>query len=280
LDSETVGNVSLQVITSDRPDAWEVRGRGELQLAVLVEEMRREGFELTVSRPEVLEREIDGVRNEPFERLVCDVPEDRVGAVTQLLGPRKGRLESMDPSGSGRVRLEYVVPARGLLGFRSDFLTETRGEGLYHHTFEGWMPWAGGLDARRSGALVADRTGQATTFAILNLQARGSFFIAPGDEVYEGMIVGEHPRPDDMDVNVTKAKKVNNIRAAAAEELERITPPRKFSLEQALEYLRPDECLEVTPAEVRMRKQVLDGTIRAREAKRAKQDSPAGVASS
>ena len=276
LDAETIGNVSLQVISSDRPDAWEVRGRGELQLAVLVEEMRREGFELTVSRPEVLEQVIDGVRHEPFERLVCDVPEDRVGAVTQLLGPRKGRLESMDPSGSGRVRLEYVVPARGLLGFRSDFLTETRGEGLYHHTFEGWMPWAGGLDSRRSGALVADRLGQATTFAILNLQARGSFFIAPADEVYEGMIIGEHPRPEDMDVNITKAKKVNNIRAAAAEELERITPPRKFSLEQALEYLRPDECLEVTPDQVRMRKQVLDGTIRAREAKRAKQDGPAG----
>ena len=254
LDQELVGNVSLRVLPTERPDAWEVQGRGELQLAVLVEMMRREGFELTVGKPEVVTREIDGKLHEPVERLAIDVPEDYVGVITQLLALRKGRLEQMVNHGTGWVRMEYLVPARGLIGFRTEFLTETRGTGILHHVFDGYEPWHGELRTRPTGSLVADRSGLATSFALLNLQERGQLFVGPGAEVYEGMIVGENARAEDLDVNATKEKKLTNMRSSTADELVRLIPPRPLSLEQALELIREDECVEVTPSFVRLRK--------------------------
>ena len=270
LDQELVGNVSLRVQTTDRPDAWEVQGRGELQLAVLVETMRREGFELTVGKPEVLIREIDGKRHEPVERVTIDVPEDMMGVVTQLLALRKGRMEQVVNHGTGWTRMDYLVPARGLVGFRTEFLTETRGTGLLHSVFEGWEPWMGEIRTRTRGSLVADRTGVATTFAMFGLQERGTMFVEPGEAVYEGMVVGENSRSEDMDVNITKEKKLTNMRSSTSDELERLVPPRKLSLEQALEWVRDDECVEVTPASVRMRKVALDATTRAKMAKSRK----------
>jgi GTP-binding protein len=270
LDQELVGNVSLRVQPTSRPDAWEVQGRGELQLAVLVELMRREGFELTVGKPEVLTREIDGKKHEPVERVAIDVPEDYVGVVTQLLALRKGRLENMVNHGTGWARMEYLVPARGLIGFRTEFLTETRGTGILHHVFEGWEPWHGELRHRPTGSLVADRRGQATGFAILNLQERGSLFIKPGDDLYEGMIVGENARADDLDVNACKEKKLTNMRSSTADELVRLIPPRSLSLEQALEELRDGECVEVTPVGIRLRKVELSAQKRQTATSRAK----------
>ena len=270
LDAELIGNVSLRVLDTDRPDAWEVQGRGELQLAVLVEMMRREGFELTVGKPVVVTREIDGKLHEPMEDLTIDVPEDFVGVVTQLLGLRKGRMKQMLNHGTGWVRLEYTVPARGLIGFRTEFLTETRGTGLMHHVFGGYEPWHGELRTRPSGSLVADRMGAVTSYACFGLQERGTLFVDPGTQVYEGMIVGENARADDMDVNPTKEKKLTNIRSATGDELERLIPAKKLSLEQALEFCREDECVEVTPAEVRLRKTELVATTRARAASRRK----------
>jgi GTP-binding protein len=239
-----------------------VQGRGELQLAVLVELMRREGFELTVGKPQVVTREVDGAVHEPVERLAIDAPEDYVGVLTQLLALRKGRLEQMVNHGTGWVRLEYLVPARALIGFRTEFLTETRGTGILHHVFDGYEPWHGELRTRPTGSLVADRRGAATSFALMNLQERGAMFVAPGTEVYEGMIVGENARAEDLDVNATKEKKLTNIRSSTAEELVRLIPPRPMSLEQALEFIREDECIEVTPESVRLRKLVLSATTR------------------
>lgn len=270
LDAELVGNVSLRVQSTERPDTWEVQGRGELQLAVLVETMRREGFELTVGKPAVLFREVDGTLHEPTERLSIDVPDEHVGAVTQLLGERKARMEDMANHGTGWVRLNYVVAARALIGFRTEFLTETRGTGLLHHVFEGWEPWIGELRARQSGSVVADRLGMATPYAITGLQERTTLFVGPTEEVYGGMIVGENPRAEDMDVNICREKKLTNVRASASDDTIRITPPRRFSLEQALEYIAEDECVEVTPAAVRLRKVELDSGARARTAKRFK----------
>jgi GTP-binding protein len=270
LDQELVGNVALRVSDTERPDAWEVQGRGELQLAVLVEIMRREGFELTVGQPQVLTREIDGRLNEPVERLAIDVPEDYVGVVTQLVALRKGRLEQMVNHGTGWVRMEYLVPARGLIGFRTEFLTETRGTGLLHHVFDRWEPWAGELRMRPTGALVADRNGVAAQFALMNLQERGTLFVGPGDPLYEGMIVGENARSDDLDVNASKEKHLTNIRSSTADVLVRLVPHRQLSLDQALELLRSDECAEVTPAAVRLRKVVLDKVERMKQARRAR----------
>jgi GTP-binding protein len=270
LDQELVGNVSLRINPTQRPDAWEVQGRGELQLAVLVELMRREGFELTVGKPEVLTREVDGKTHEPVERVAIDIPEEYIGVVTQLLALRKGRLQQMVNHGTGWARMEYLVPARGLIGFRTEFLTETRGTGILHHVFEGWEPWQGELRTRPTGALVSDRRGAATGFAILNLQERGSLFIKPGDELYEGMIVGENSRAEDLDVNAAKEKKLTNIRSSTAEELVRLIPPRPLSLEQALELIRDDECVEVTPNSIRLRKVELSAQKRQTAASRAK----------
>ncbi len=264
LDAETVGNVSIRVLPTERPDTWEVQGRGELQLAILVELMRREGFELTIGKPQVVTRQIDGTLCEPAERLTIDVPEDYVGVVTQLLGLRKGRMEQMVNHGTGWVRMEYHVPARGLIGFRTEFLTETRGTGLLHHVFDGYEPWVGELRTRPSGSLVADRKGMVTGYALFNLQERGTMFVAPGVEVYEGMIVGENARADDMDVNPTKEKKLTNMRSSTGDELERLVPPRTPSLDQALEFCREDECVEVTPDEVRLRKVILPAQDRAK----------------
>ncbi|KUP95184.1 translational GTPase TypA [Thermobifida cellulosilytica] len=264
LDRELVGNVSLRVLPTDRPDAWEVQGRGELALAILVEQMRREGYELTVGKPQVVTKVIDGQVHEPVERLTVDVPEEYLGAVTQLLNVRRGRMENMTNHGTGWVRMDWIVPSRGLIGFRTEFLTETRGTGIAHHVFEGYAPWAGELRTRPTGSLVADRSGQATAYAMFNLQERGSLFVEPGTEVYEGMVVGENSRADDMDVNITKERKLTNMRSSTGEELERLVPPRKLSLEQALEFCREDECVEVTPDAVRIRKVVLDQKERAR----------------
>jgi GTP-binding protein len=254
LRQELIGNVSLRVLPTARPDAWEVQGRGELQLAVLVELMRREGFELTVGKPEVVTREIDGALHEPVERLSIDAPEEYIGVITQLLALRKGRLQQMVNHGTGWVRMEYLVVARGLIGFRTEFLTETRGTGILHHVFDGYEPWQGELRTRPTGSLVADRRGAATGFALLNLQERGQLFVAPGTEVYEGMIVGENARAEDLDVNPTKEKKLTNMRSSTADELVRLIPPRLLSLEQALEFIGDDECVEVTPQNVRLRK--------------------------
>jgi GTP-binding protein len=268
LDQELVGNVSLRVLPTERPDAWEVQGRGELQLAVLVELMRREGYELTVGKPQVVTREIDGKLHEPVERLAIDAPEDYVGVITQLLALRKGRLEQMVNHGTGWVRMEYLVPARGLIGFRTEFLTETRGTGILHHVFDGYEPWHGDLRTRPTGSLVADRRGSVTSFALLNLQERGQLFVGPGAEVYEGMIVGENSRAEDLDVNPTKEKKLTNIRSSTADELVRLIPPRPLSLEQALELIRDDESVEVTPNHVRLRKVELSAQKRQTAASR------------
>jgi GTP-binding protein len=275
LDTELVGNVSLRVNTTERPDTWEVQGRGELQLAILVELMRREGFELTVGQPQVVTREIDGKTHEPVEHMSIDVPEDYVGVVTQMLALRKGRLEQMVNHGTGWVRMEYLVPARGLIGFRTEFLTETRGTGLMHHVFEKYEPWFGELRTRPSGSLVADRIGKVTSFSCFNMQERGALFVSPGDDVYEGMIVGENSRADDLDVNAVREKHLNNIRSSTAEELVRLTPARKLSLDQALEFLREDECVEVTPEAVRLRKVALDqnSRIKAARARKAAQNA-------
>jgi GTP-binding protein len=264
LDRELVGNVSLQVLPTERPDSWEVRGRGELALAVLVETMRREGYELTVGRPAAVTKEVDGTLMEPVERLSVDVPEEFLGAVTSLVSVRRGRMETMTNHGTGWVRLTFLVPSRGLIGFRTQFLTETRGTGIAHHVFEGYEPWAGALRGRATGSLVADRSGTASAYAMFNLQERGSLFVSPGTEVYEGMIVGENSRTDDMDVNITRERKVTNVRQSTGEELERLVPPRLLSLEQALEFCNDDECVEVTPSVVRLRKTVLDAKERGR----------------
>ena len=269
LDRELVGNVSLRVLPTERPDSWEVQGRGELALAILVEQMRREGFELTVGKPQVVTREVDGRLCEPVERVTIDAPEEYLGAITQLLATRKSRLEQMVNHGTGWVRLEWLVPARGLIGFRTEFLTETRGTGIAHHVFDGYEPWFGELRTRPTGSLVADRAGAATSYAMFNLQERGSLFVEPTTEVYEGMIVGENSRSDDMDVNITKEKKLTNIRSSTGEELERLIPPRRLSLEQALEFCREDECVEVTPDAIRLRKVELNAALRARTARRA-----------
>ncbi|MEU3558007.1 translational GTPase TypA [Streptomyces fragilis] len=270
LERELIGNVSLRVLDTERPDAWEVQGRGELALAILVEQMRREGYELTVGKPQVVTKEIDGKVHEPVERLTVDVPEEHMGAVTQLMGVRKGRMDNMSNHGSGWVRLEFVVPSRGLIGFRTEFLTQTRGTGIAHSIHEGHEPWFGTLTTRNNGSLVADRSGAVTAFAMTNLQERGVLFVEPGTEVYEGMIVGENSRSDDMDVNITKEKKLTNMRSSSADSFEAIVPPRKLSLEQSLEFCRDDECVEVTPEAVRIRKTVLDQRDRARTASRAK----------
>ena len=269
LDAESLGNVSIRILPADRPDTWTVRGRGELQLAILVESMRREGFELTVGKPEVVTREIEGKLHEPVERLSVDVPEEHMGVVTQLMAPRKGRMERMVNHGSGRVRMDFIVPSRGLIGFHTAFLTETRGTGVLHHVFEGYEPWYGELRARPTGSLVADRSGVSSAYALISLQERGTLFIRPGVEVYEGMIVGENPRRDDMNVNPTKEKKQTNVRSSTKEQTESLHAPRAMSLEQALEFVGEDECLEVTPNHVRARKVVLSQTGRARRGEKA-----------
>ncbi|MFJ6695728.1 translational GTPase TypA [Streptomyces sp. NPDC091272] len=270
LDRELVGNVSLRVLETERPDAWEVQGRGELALAILVEQMRREGFELTVGKPEVVTKQIDGKTHEPIERMTVDCPEEHLGAITQLMATRKGRMETMTNHGSGWVRMEWIVPSRGLIGFRTEFLTQTRGTGIAHSIFEGHEPWFGDLRTRHNGSLVADRAGSVTPFAMVNLQERGVIFTEAGTEVYEGMIIGENSRADDMDVNITKEKKLTNMRAASADTTENVVPARKLSLEQSLEFCREDECIEVTPETVRIRKVVLDAKERGRSASRAK----------
>ncbi len=262
LETEIVGNVSIRVVPTERPDTWEVQGRGELQLAILVEMMKREGFELTVGKPQVVTRTIDGKLHEPVERLSVDIPEDYLGVVTQLMALRKGRMEQMINHGTGWIRMEYIVPARGLIGFRTEFLTETRGTGLLHHVFDRYEPWHGELRTRPTGSLVADRTGPTTGFALANLQERGTMFVGPGTDVYEGMIVGENSRSDDMDVNPTKEKKLTNMRQSSGDVLVPLIPHRQLSLEQALEFCREDECVEVTPSAVRMRKVILSATDR------------------
>ncbi|MFK4223684.1 translational GTPase TypA [Streptomyces sp. NPDC019890] len=272
LDRELIGNVSLRVLDTERPDAWEVQGRGELALAILVEQMRREGFELTVGKPEVVTKEINGKVHEPIERMTIDSPEEHLGAITQLMATRKGRMETMTNHGSGWVRMEWIVPSRGLIGFRTEFLTQTRGTGIAHSIFEGHEPWFGELRTRHNGSLVADRSGSVTPFAMVNLQERGVIFTEAGTEVYEGMIVGENSRADDMDVNITKEKKLTNMRAASADTTENVVPARKLSLEQSLEFCREDECIEVTPETVRIRKVVLDQKERGRTASRAKRN--------
>jgi GTP-binding protein len=270
LAQELVGNVSLRVRPTDRPDTFEVQGRGELQLAVLVEMMRREGFELTVGQPHVLEREIDGKRHEPVERLSVDVPEEHVGTVTQLLAARKGRIEHMINHGTGWVRMDYLVPARGLIGFRTEFLTETRGTGIMHHVFDRWEPWAGEILTRTSGVLVADRRGETVTFSLFTLQERGSLFVGPGEEVYEGMIIGENARAEDLDVNPVKEKHLTNMRSSTSDVLVRLDAHRKMTLDEALEFVREDEAVEVTPVSVRPRKVVLSKIERQKAIKMAR----------
>lgn len=270
LDRELVGNVSLRVLDTERPDAWEVQGRGELALAILIETMRREGFELTVGKPQVVTKQVDGKTHEPIERMTIDSPEEHLGAITQLMATRKGRMETMTNHGSGWVRMEWIVPSRGLIGFRTEFLTQTRGTGIAHSLFEGHEPWFGELRTRHNGSLVADRAGVVTPFAMVNLQERGVIFTEATTEVYEGMIIGENSRADDMDVNITKEKKLTNMRAASADTTENVVPARKLSLEQSLEFCRDDECIEVTPETVRIRKVVLDQKERGRSASRAK----------
>jgi GTP-binding protein len=271
IDQELIGNVSLKVLDTDKPDAWEVQGRGELQLSILVEMMRREGFELTVGRPQVVTKDIDGKLHEPMERVTVDVPENYVGVVTQMLALRKGRMEQMINHGTGWVRLDHLVPARGLIGFRTEFMTETRGTGLLNHNFEAYEPWQGEIRTRQNGSMVADRQGAVTAYALMSLQERGALFVEPGVEVYEGMVVGENARSDDMDVNPTKEKKLTNMRASAADETVKLVPPRAMSLEQALEFAAVDECVEVTPHSIRIRKVELNAQARGRSAKKAKQ---------
>ncbi|WP_166134152.1 translational GTPase TypA [Nocardioides ochotonae] len=275
LDAELIGNVSLKVLPTERPDAWEVQGRGELALAILVEQMRREGYELTVGKPQVVTKEIDGKVHEPIERLTIDAPEEYLGAITELLAARKGRMEGMTNHGTGWVRMEFIVPARGLIGFRTEFLTETRGTGIAHHISEGYDRWAGEIRSRNNGSLVADRKGAATAYAMTSLQERGTLFVEPTTEVYEGMIVGENSRADDMDVNITKEKQQTNIRSATSDNFEKLIPPRKLSLEQCLEFCREDECVEVTSDSVRIRKVVLDAGERAKTASRARKANKA-----
>ncbi|MCD9154113.1 translational GTPase TypA [Aeromicrobium duanguangcaii] len=270
LESELIGNVSIKVLPTERPDAWEVQGRGELALAILVEQMRREGYELTVGKPQVVTREINGKVHEPVERLTIDAPEEYLGGITQLLAVRKGRMEQMVNHGTGWVRMEFLVPARGLIGFRTEFLTDTRGTGIAHHISEGYEPWFGEISTRPSGSLVADRAGAVTSFAMTNLQERGTLFVEPGTEVYEGMIVGENSRDDDMDVNITKEKKQSNVRSSTADNFEKVIPPKKLSLEQCLEFCREDECVEVTPNHARIRKVILDAGERNRTARKRK----------
>ncbi|MEU4363982.1 translational GTPase TypA [Promicromonospora sp. NPDC023987] len=270
LDAELVGNVSLKVLPTERPDAWEVQGRGELALAILVEQMRREGFELTVGKPQVVTKTIDGKIHEPMERMTIDVPEEYLGSVTQLLAQRKGRMETMTNHGTGWVRMEFMVPARGLIGFRTQFLTDTRGTGIAASIADGYEPWHGPIESRMTGSLVSDRAGKVTPFAMINLQERGSFFVDPTQEVYEGMIVGENSRNEDMDVNITKEKKLTNMRSASADNFENLIPPRKLTLEESLEFAQEDECVEVTPEVVRIRKVLLNATDRARATARAK----------
>jgi len=270
LERELIGNVSLRITETERPDVWEVQGRGELALAILVELMRREGFELTVGKPQVVTREIDGKRHEPVERMSVDAPEEYIGVITQLLALRKGRMEQMVNHGTGWVRMEYLVPARGLIGFRTEFLTETRGTGLVHHVFDRWEPWHGDLRTRPTGSLVADRRGNVAAFALFSLQERGTLFVEPGDEVYEGMIVGENARAEDLDVNAVKEKHLTNMRKSTSDELVRLVPKREMSLDQALEFLRENECVEVTPHNVRLRKVNLDQTSRVRAARAAR----------
>ena len=279
LDQEVVGNVSIRVLPGDRPDRWEVQGRGELQLAVLVEMMRREGFELTVGKPQVVTRTIDGKLHEPVERVAIDAPEEYLGVISQLLALRRGRLENMVNHGTGWIRMEHLVPARGLIGFRTEFLTETRGTGQLHHVFDGYEPWHGDLRTRPTGSLVADRAGVTTGFALQTLQERGSMFVGPTEEVYEGMIVGENSRSEDMDVNPTKEKKLTNMRQSSSEEFTRLIPKRELSLEQALEFVREDECVEVTPDHVRLRKALLPAQERMRAGRRGRpsKDRPEGV---
>jgi GTP-binding protein len=262
LDRELVGNVSLRVLPTERPDTWEVQGRGELALAILVEQMRREGFELTVGKPQVVTQIINGKVHEPVERLTVDCPEEYLGTITQLLAVRKGRMETMTNHGTGWIRMEFLVPSRGLIGFRTEFLTDTRGTGILHHVFEDYEPWFGELRTRASGSLVADRAGVATPFAMINLQERGTMFVEPTTEVYEGMLVGENSRADDMDVNITKEKKLSNMRSSTGDDFQHLVPPRKLSLEQSLEFCREDECVEVTPSTVRIRKVLLSQTDR------------------
>jgi GTP-binding protein len=272
LDAELVGNVSLRVLPTERPDTWEVQGRGELQLAILVELMRREGFELTVGKPQVVTREIDGVLHEPMERMTIDIPEEHVGAVTQLLANRKGRMGHMVNHGTGWVRMDYVVPARGLIGFRTEFLTETRGSGILHHVFEGYEPWFGELRIRASGSLVSDRAGAVTAFALAGLQERGTMFVEPGTEVYEGMIVGEHTRAEDLDVNAVREKHLTNMRKSTSDELVRLNRPKLLTLDEALEFVREDECVEVTPGAIRLRKVVLSSHERLRAMRSGKRE--------
>lgn len=273
LDRELIGNVSIRVVDVGRPDAWEVQGRGELALAILVENMRREGFELTVGKPQVVTKTIDGKLHEPFEQLTIDAPEEYLGAITQLLAARRGRMEGMTNHGTGWVRMEFLVPSRGLIGFRTEFLTTTRGTGIANAIAHGYEPWAGSIVSRNNGSIVADRQGVVTTNAMMTLQERMTFFVKPTEEVYEGMVVGENSRADDMDVNITKEKKLNNIRSSTAEELERLTPPRQLTLEECLEFAREDECVEVTPEIVRIRKVELDQTLRARATSRLKRQN-------
>ncbi len=270
LDSELVGNVSIRVLDTGRPDAWEVQGRGELALAVLVEQMRREGFELTVGKPQVVTRTIDGKLHEPYEALTVDAPEEFVGAITQLLAGRKGRIEQMTNHAAGWVRMDFVVPSRGLIGFRTDFLTETRGTGIANAVFDGYRPWAGEIRARHSGSLVSDRAGAVTGYALIQLADRGTFFVEPGQETYEGMVVGINPRAEDLDVNVTREKKLTNMRSSTADVLETLAKPLELDLEKAMEFCAPDECVEVTPEAIRVRKVELDATTRARSRARAK----------
>jgi GTP-binding protein len=269
LDQELIGNVSIRVRDTERPEVWEVEGRGELQLVVLLELMRREGFELTAGQPQVLTREVDGKLCEPVELLSIDVPEDFVGVVTQALAVRKGRMEQMINHSTGWVRLEFLVPARGLIGFRTEFLTETRGTGLMHHVFDRWEPWAGDLRMRPTGSLVADRHGKTAAFALFGLQERGTLFVGPGEDVYEGMIVGENSRAEDIDVNAIKEKQQTNVRAAAADELIKLVPAKRLSLEEAIEFIRADECVEITPESVRPRKADLDQVTRMKAARRS-----------
>ena len=270
LDAELVGNVSLRILNTERPDTWEVQGRGELQLAVLVEIMKREGFELTVGKPQVVIKKVDGKIHEPMEHLTIDAPDDYLGVITQLMALRKGRMEQMVNHGTGWIRLDYRVPSRGLIGFRTEFLTETRGTGLLHHVFDGYEAWHGDIRTRGTGSLVSDRLGVVTSYALYGTQDRGSIFVEPGDEVYEGMVIGENSRNDDMDVNCVREKKLTNMRASGTDESERLIPPKKLNMEGALEFCREDECVEVTPAVVRIRKVVLDGQERARATARAK----------
>ena len=264
LDKELIGNVSLNILPTERPDAWEVQGRGELALAILVEQMRREGFELTVGKPQVVTKKIDGKIHEPMEHMTIDVPEEYLGAVTQLMAARKGRMTNMANHGTGWCRMEFIVPARGLIGFRTRFLTDTRGAGIASSLAEGYEPWCGPIEYRINGSIVADRSGVVTPFAMIKLQERMSFFVQPTSEVYEGMIVGENSRADDMDVNITKEKQLTNMRAASSDTFENMTPPRNLTLEESLEFAREDECVEVTPEAIRIRKVVLNASERAK----------------